>query len=291
VTSGIVSARGRGNVGIVDYADFIQTDAAINPGNSGGPLLDMSGEVVGMNTAIVSRTGGSNGVGFAIPINMVKFITDQLREHGSITRGFLGIGIQNLTPDLAKWFGIDQSQGVLIAEVSKDSPADHAGLERDDVIVDYNGKPVEEIGAFRSHIATTVPGSNVELGIVRGGKHLTKTLKAGGLPAEKMASTGNTPQEAGAEDLGLAVQGMTDDMAKRLGYEGESGVVVSQVAPGSEAARAGVKPGDLVREVNKKEINNPRDFQQALQHDSRAHKALLLVQEGQASRYVTLNVA
>jgi serine protease Do len=290
VTSGIVSARGRGNVGIVDYADFIQTDAAINPGNSGGPLLNMNGEVIGMNTAIVSRTGGSNGVGFAIPVNMVKYIVDQLREHGAITRGFLGISIQSLTPDLAKWFGINEGHGVLIADVSKGSPADQAGLQRDDVIVAFNGQPVEEIGAFRSHVSTTAQGTKIDLTIIRDGKRLTKTIVIGSLPAEKVATMNVTPESA-PTDLGFTVQGLTDDLAKRLGYEGQAGVVVAQVAPGSQAARAGIRPGALIQEVNKREVHNPREFQDALKHDARDRTALLLMREGQATRYVALDIA
>lgn len=291
VTSGIVSARGRGNVGIADYADFIQTDAAINPGNSGGPLLDMSGNVVGMNTAIVSRTGGSNGVGFAIPVNMIKYITDQLREHGTITRGFLGISIQGLTPELAKWFKTSEGQGVLIAEVTKGSPAEKAGLQKDDVIVELNGQPVGEVGAFRSHISTTASGSKIDLTIIRNGERMTKTIEVGGKPAEQVAMNTGADMEGPHTGLGIAVQGLTDDLAQRLGYQGEKGVVVAQVAPDSKAERAGIKAGDLIKEVNKKEVDNPKDFQQALKQGDKDHTALLLIQEGQASRYVALEVA
>lgn len=290
VTSGIVSARGRGNVGIVDYADFIQTDASINPGNSGGPLLDMNGDVAGMNTAIVSRTGGSNGVGFAIPANMVKYIVDQLRDHGAITRGFLGVSIQELTPELAKWFGVNEGHGVLVSDVSKDSPANKAGLQRDDVIVQYDGQLVGEIGAFRSHVSTTTPGKRFNLTILRKGERIEKSVDIGSLPTEKMAAAG-TPGQPEHTKLGVAVQGLTDDLAKRMGYEGENGVIVAQVAPGSEAARAGVKPGMLIKEVNRQQVNDPREFQEAVKKDSKEHTALLLVQDGQSSRYVALDVA
>ncbi len=291
VTSGIVSARGRGNVGIVDYADFIQTDAAINPGNSGGPLLDLQGRVIGMNTAIVSRTGGSNGVGFAIPVNMVKYIVEQLRDHGNITRGFLGISIQQLTPELAKWFGVSENHGVLVADVAKDSPAEHAGIQRDDVIVEYQGKPIEEIGAFRSHVSTTQPGKDVTLTILRDGKRMEKTVAIGSLPGTEHLADNAGTHEGTPTDLGLSVQGLTDDLAKRLGYEGESGVIVSAVEPGSAAAQAGIKPGALIKEVNRKEVDNPKDFQQALKHGEKDHMALLLMQEGQMSRYVALDIA
>jgi serine protease Do len=291
VTSGIVSARGRGNVGIVDYADFIQTDAAINPGNSGGPLLDMNGRIIGMNTAIVSRTGGSNGVGFAIPVNMIKYISDQLRNHGTIARGYLGISIQNLTPDLAKWFGLEEGRGVLVADVAKDSPAERAGLKRDDVIVEFNGQPVQEAGSFRSRVATTAPGAAIEMAIMRDGKRETKTIDIGTLPGEHVAMNTGPQEQAEHTDVGLAVQPLTDDLAKRLGYEGEHGVVVSEVTPGSEAARAGIREGDLIKEVNRQEVDNPREFQQALKNGEKAHTALLLLQEGQGTRYATLNAA
>ncbi len=290
VTSGIVSARGRGNVNIVDYADFIQTDAAINPGNSGGPLLNMQGEVIGMNTAIVSRTGGSNGVGFAIPANMVKYITDQLREKGSITRGFLGVNIQEVTPEIAKWFNLPEGRGVLIAEVTKDSPAEKAGLQRDDVIIELDGQPVGEIGAFRSHISTTTPGKSLNLAIIRGGQRIEKTVEVGTLPGDKTAKAGGTKQEPRTK-LGITVQGLNDDLAKRMGYEGESGVVVSQVTPGSQAARAGVKPGMLIKEVNRQAVNNPREFEDAIQKGPKDQAALLLIQDGQSSRYVALDVS
>ena len=290
VTSGIVSARGRGNVGIVDYADFIQTDAAINPGNSGGPLLNMRGEVIGMNTAIVSRTGGSDGVGFAIPVNMVTYIVDQLRDHGSITRGFLGISIQDLTPDLAKWFGIPEGHGVLIADVAKDSPAARADLRRDDVIVEYNGTPIDEIGSFRSHVSTTAAGKRVDLAIIRKGERITKSVEVGSLPTEHLAMNGASTQ-AEHTDVGIAVEGLTDDAAKRLGYEGEHGVVVSEVEPGSAAARAGIKAGTLIEEVNKERVNNPREFAEALKHTEKDRSALLLLKEGEGTRYATLETA
>lgn len=291
VTSGIVSACGRGNVGIVDYADFIQTDAAINPGNSGGPLLNMNGEVVGMNTAIVSRAGGNDGVGFAIPVNMVKYIVEQLREDGKVTRGFLGILIQDLTPELAKSFGISEGHGIVVADVTKDSPAERAGLKRGDVIVAYDGRPVGEGGAFRSHVSTTPAGKKIELSIIRDGKKIDKTIEVGSKPSEELAKANDAQPEQESNDLGIVVQALTDDIAKRLGYEGETGVVVAQVEPNSAAARAGIRPGALIKEVNRKEVNNPREFQEAVKRGSKDKTALLLVREGQGSRYVALDAA
>jgi len=286
VTAGIVSAKGRGNVGITEYADFIQTDAAINPGNSGGPLLNLRGEVVGVNTAIVSRTGGYMGIGFAIPINMVKFIEKQLREKGSVDRGFLGVVLQDITPDLAEWFQVDKGNGVIITEVKEDSPAQQAGLRRDDIIVECEGQPVKESATFRSRVATTSPGTEVELGILRGGKRITKVVEIGSLETGvNTALLGPSPE---ARQLGLTVQNLTDDIAERLGYEGESGVVVSQVEPESVAAAAGIKPGTLIKEVNRQRIHNTREFREALARSGCNKPVLLLIAEGEYSRYAVL---
>ena len=170
VTSGIVSAKGRDSMGITDYENFIQTDAAINPGNSGGPLVNMQGEAVGINTAIMSRSGGYNGIGFAIPMNMAKSICAQLIENGSVTRGFLGVVIQPFTPELAKSFQLESTAGVLIGDVGSDGPAAKAGLQRGDVVVKLDGKPVENITAFRNRIALVKPGTEVKLDVMRDGE-------------------------------------------------------------------------------------------------------------------------
>jgi len=288
VTAGIVSAKGRGNVGITDYADFIQTDAAINPGNSGGPLLNLKGEAVGLNTAIFTRSGGYMGIGFAIPINMVRFVQEQLQDNGTITRGFLGVVIQNLTPELAEWFGIEEGKGVLIAEVSKDSPAEAAGLQRDDVIVEFDGQPVAEIGSFRSRVASTTPGTKAPLVVLRDGKRVKKTVKVGSLDSEAQVAT----LGSGSEDkkLGLTVQNLTDDIAERLGYKDESGVVVSDVEQGSVAANAGVKAGVLIKEVNRQAVRNTREFQDAVKNSEAGKTVLLLVVDGEYSHYVALRL-
>lgn len=289
VTSGIVSARGRSDVRIVDYADFIQTDAAINPGNSGGPLINMSGEVVGVNTAIMSRSGGSEGIGFAIPSNMVKYIVDQLRTHGSVTRGFLGIGIQNLTPELAAWFKAEQNRGVLVAEVVPDSPAEKAGLKKDDVIIELDGKPVRDSASFRNQVAMTDPGKDVNLTILRDGERMTKRVEVGTLDNETAEAVVPAKDDSQGERLGMLLEPLTEETAKRLGYEGLSGVVVSQVAPGSPAMRAGIRPGALITEVNKKEVANIQEFRAALK-EGRNGSTLLRVREGNSSRYVAIEI-
>jgi len=288
VTAGIISARGRSNVGIVDYGDFIQTDAAINPGNSGGPLINLDGQVVGMNTAIFSKTGGSLGIGFAIPINMIKYVEKELRENGSVKRGYLGIAIQSLTPDLAEWFGADKEKtGVLVAEVTEGSPAAKAGLQRDDVIIEYDGHQVDEAGSFRSRVATTAPGKPVKLVILRGGNQMEKEIEIGLKTSEgSMTIT----KEGNQIELGLAVQNLTDDIAERLGYTGLSGVVVTGVEPGSAAASAHLKPGVLIQEVNRTPVHNTKEFEEALKSDVEHKAALLLVRDGEYSQYVTLQL-
>lgn len=187
VTAGIVSATGRNSVGITDYENFIQTDAAINPGNSGGPLVNLRGEVIGINTAIFSRTGANNGVGFAIPINMAHQICDQLIEHGSVTRGHLGIMIQNLTPELAKSFGLGDADGVLIGDVVNDSPAHQAGLEAGDLVVEFNGKVVDNMGTFRNTVASLAPETKANVVVLRDGDRKSLSVTIGQLPSAPQA--------------------------------------------------------------------------------------------------------
>ncbi|MCP4642630.1 MAG: Do family serine endopeptidase, partial [bacterium] len=287
VTAGIVSARGRGNVQLVDYADFIQTDAAINPGNSGGPLLNIRGEVVGMNTAIFSRSGGYMGIGFAIPINMVNYVESQLRDGGSITRGFLGVVIQNLTPKLAKWFDLEDGQGVLISEVSEDSPAERAGLKAQDVVVEFDGQPVTDSGTFRSRVASTAPGEKVDAVVLRNGKRVKKTIKIGTLEGETLAAS-NTP--AAVKKLGLTVQALTDEIAARFEYEGAKGVIVTAVEPGSAAAAERIRPGALIVEVNWKPVRNEAEFKAAIGKSDPEKGVLLRVREGEHSRLVALEM-
>jgi serine protease Do len=285
VTAGIISARGRSNVNIVDYADFIQTDAAINPGNSGGPLINLEGKVVGLNTAIYSRSGGYMGIGFAIPVNMVKYIVDQLRDHGSIERGFIGVGIQNLTDEMAKWFGNGDLKGILVSEVAPDSPGAKAGIQRDDIIVELDGQPVTEVGSFRSRVASTRPGTDVRIGILRGGERSDVTVTLGKLDGE---AAGATAEEAASQSrVGLGIQDLTPELAERFGFKDEQGVVITEVEPGSSAARAGLEPGTLITEVNRKPIASVGDYKAAVK-ESDQKGVLLRVREGEMSRYVVL---
>ena len=285
VTSGIVSAQGRGIAGIADISNFIQTDAAINPGNSGGPLLNLRGEVVGVNTAIYSRSGGYMGIGFAIPINMVKNIRDQLIETGEVTHGFLGVLIQDVTQDLAKWFETEDVRGALIADVGEDSPAEEAGLKRDDIVLKVDGHDVEDSRAFRSRIATTAPGKKVKLTILRNGKELTKKVTIGKRPADGQFASKSS---RATKKLGMTVQNLTDELAQRFGYEDLEGVLVSEVEQGAPAARKGIKSGDLIQEVNRQSVRNTREFNEALADVKGRESILLRVSDGQLSRYVAL---
>jgi serine protease Do len=286
LTVGVVSAKGRTSLGISDYEDFIQTDAAINPGNSGGPLVNLDGEVIGMNTAIFSRSGGYMGIGFAIPINLVERIANQLIDKGEVVRGYLGIMIQPLTADLVKSFDLKNDKGILIAQVTKNSPAEKAGLKAGDVIVNYQGRPVSDTGDFRNQVALAQPGSKVEFDIVRDGKQRSITVKIDKLSDNKLAAQESSAHAS--DKLGLTVQTVTADLARQLGIKAGQGVVVTEVAPGSVATMAGISPGSVILEVNRKAVNTPAEFNQAVKNSTN-NKVLLLVRDDDVSRYVVLS--
>ncbi|AKJ64022.1 DegQ family serine endoprotease [Kiritimatiella glycovorans] len=288
VTAGIVSAKGRSNMGITDYEYFIQTDAAINPGNSGGPLLNIDGEVVGINTAIYSRSGGYMGIGFAVPINMAKIVKQQLIEEGEVTRSYLGVYIQPVDETLAESFGLDEARGILISQVEEGSAADEAGLEQGDIILEFNGRSVEDMGSFRNEVATTPPGTTIELRINRDGrmKKVKATLQR--LEEEEMAAADT---EQMVEDLGIAVTELTPEMAEELGYEDLGrGVVVERVAQGSRAWRHGIRRGHLILEVNRQPVEGVGDFKKALRQSEESGLVLLLVRGPRGTRYVPLKL-
>ncbi len=276
VTAGIVSANGRSqlNIGNIQYQDFIQTDAAINPGNSGGPLLNLRGEVVGINTAIASRSGGYMGIGFAIPINMAVAIKDQLLKDGSVTRGYLGVLPQNISPDLAESFGLDTTDGVLIAEVVEGTPADEAGLKRGDVIVEFNDQKITNESQFRNLVALIPPGKKVSFIIIRDGKQKKLQAKIGN---REDAPIDATPKSKVLEELGMGVQTLTEELAEQLKYDEKHGVVVTQVDPAGIAARAGIQRGTLILEANRQKVTNVEEFMQALADSGKTKKVLLLV--------------
>ncbi|MES9814299.1 MAG: DegQ family serine endoprotease [Candidatus Thiodiazotropha sp.] len=284
MTAGIVSAKGRTSLGISDYEDFIQTDAAINPGNSGGPLVNLDGEVVGINTAIFSRSGGYMGVGFAIPINMAKGIANQLLDKGEVTRGFLGIMIQPLTPELAESFGSKYQKGILVAEVSENSPADRAGLKQGDLIFKLDGKNVGNVGDFRNRISLTSPGSKVGLEIIRNGKPKAIEVTVGELSEQSVAGS-NTKT---TEELGLTVQTLDKELAESFGTNTTQGVVVTNVSPGSISAMAGIDAGTVINQVNRNPVTSAGEFQKRINEGRSQRQVLLLVMKGGMSRFVVL---
>ncbi|MBI5100565.1 MAG: DegQ family serine endoprotease [Nitrospirae bacterium] len=291
VTMGIISAVGRANVGIADYEDFIQTDAAINPGNSGGPLVNIKGELIGMNTAIFSKSGGYQGIGFAVPSNMVKLVMDQLEKKGKVTRGWLGVTIQELTPELSKKFGLKDSKGALIGDIAKGSPADKAGIKRGDIIIEYNGKGVKEVGNLRNMVSQSKVGSEVEVKVLRGDKEYSFKVLIAELPKDLAESgQGPMPEEQSFEGLaGMSVMDLTKEIARQLGLHREDkGVVVIRVEPGSSAEEAGIRKGDVLQEINKKKIEKLDDYNKVTAEIQPGDTILLFVNRGGKKFYVTL---
>jgi serine protease Do len=288
ITAGIVSATGRSRVGITDYEDFIQTDAAINPGNSGGPLVNLRGEVVGMNTAIATRTGGNMGIGFAIPINMAAQVMHSLIDDGAVTRGWLGVVIQDLTPGLAESFGFEGDDGVLISEISPDGPAAKAGLEAGDIVTAYNGEAVESMDALRLKIAATEPGSAAEFRIFRNGESRSLSVEIGRLGEPE---TGASPEAALPETLGLNLQDLTPDLAPRLGLPPTvAGALVTGVDPTGPAARAGLRPRDVIVGVQGRAVDSVDALRTNLAEQDLARGVRLTVITGGRQRFVFLRV-
>lgn len=289
VTTGIVSAKGRSGVGINAYEDFLQTDAAINPGNSGGPLANMRGEVIGVNSAIASGIGQFAGVGFAIPINMVKTVLPTLMKGEKVTRGLLGVVIQEVTSDLAKHFGLSDSKGALVAQVNKDSAADKANVKPGDIIVRYDGHEVQDTAHLRNMVATTKPGAEVKVGIMRSGKEETVTVTIGKQTPEALAAAGSPEESGGAlGKFGLSVQTLTPELAKQFGYENEKGVVITDVPEGSPASVADLQEGDLIVEANRQKVTSVDELQQAVAKAKNDDTLLLLIKRKSASLFVVL---
>jgi serine protease Do len=286
-TMGIVSATGRGGLGIENYEDFIQTDASINPGNSGGALINLHGSLIGINTAILSGEGGGNqGIGFAIPINLARNVMNQLVEHGKVVRGYLGVHIQDVTPALAKQFGLTQGGGVLIGDVSTDTPAAKAGLKKGDVVTEVNGQPVDAANQLQVQISQMAPGSSVKMKIWRDGKSQDVSVTLGELP-EKAEQSGPGETSEGALE-GVEVQNLTSDLAQQLNLPASTkGVVVTQVDPSSPAGSVGLDRGMVIQEVNHKPVNNISEYKQALA-GSNNQPVLLLVNQGGVTRYIVI---
>jgi serine protease Do len=295
VTMGIVSATGRANVGIADYEYFIQTDAAINPGNSGGPLVNIKGELVGINTAIFSRTGGNQGIGFAVPSNMAKIVMTQLIEDGKVTRGWLGVAIQNLTPDLAKEFGLKRITGALVTEIFKGSPADKADVKRGDVVLEINGKEMKNVETLRTLIAQSMVGSDINLKISRDRKILSLNVTVAEYPQDLAKAVPDQSEEhIFTEDntiAGFTVMELSREVARQLGLSGkETGVVITRVNRYSAAEEAGLKKGDLIQEINKRRINTLKDFNSLLPELREGDTLLLFVNRSGNKYYITLKL-
>lgn len=287
VTAGIVSAKGR-VIGAGPYDDFIQTDASINPGNSGGPLFNERGEVVGINSAIFSRGGGNIGIGFAIPVNLAKQLLPELETTGSVTRGWLGVSIQNMTPELAKSLGVDEAKGALVAEVTTNSPADKGGLERGDVIVRYNGKEIEASSSLPSLVASTPVGKTVEVEVLRDGKAKTLNVTIAKLAEQDIAKVDdeNTPQQS---KWGLALRELRPEERAQMGLQEAEGVLVVGVQPNSSAAEAGVRAGDVILEVNKTRVTSVADVKNEIaKAESDTPLLLLLRRADGGNRFATL---
>ena len=299
VSLGIISALGRGSVGITEYEDFIQTDAAINPGNSGGALVNMKGELIGINTAIFSRTGGSEGVGFAIAVSIAKDIANSLIESGKVVRGWMGVAIQELTPALAQSFQLPEGQqgGVLISEVHQDGPSAKAGLQRGDVILEYGQEVVKDVNHLRNIVARTKVGKQKEIKVLREGKETTLNLILGERPSDQVLAKAEPPGEKppAMEKLdnvlaGLMVEAISADNRNQFGIpENATGVVVSKVESGSAVEAAGIQPGDLIQEVSRSAVKNLDEYQQIASKIGKEELVVLLVNRRGNNLFVAVN--
>jgi serine protease Do len=286
VTTGIISATGRSSVGLAQYEDFIQTDASINPGNSGGALADLNGNVIGINTAISSPSGGNVGIGFAIPINMAKRVMEQLIDNGKVTRGYLGLVPQDIDDNLAKALNLQTTNGSLVGDVSPDGPSDKAGIKRGDIIMSFNGTTVKNSMQLRQLVADAAPGSKVPVRILRDKKEMTLTVVLGERPTELAAKTGGESEKENASKLGLTVEPLTADLANQLGYQHDHGVIVSQVAPGSPAAESNLQRGDLIKEVNRTAVHSVEEFTNAVGKVKKGEPIAFLVRRGDNTFFV-----
>jgi len=285
VTSGIVSAKGR-HIGQGPYDNFIQTDASINPGNSGGPLINLRGEVIGINTAIFSRTGGNIGIGFAIPINLVKELLPQLRGKGKVTRGYLGVLIQKVTPEIAESLGMDRARGALVANVSKDGPAEKAGVKVGDVIVEFDGAEVRDSSDLPIIVARTPVDKKVRMKVLRDKRELTLGAAVGELKDEEVVAS--VPEKG---ELGLTVQKLTPQIAESLGLDKTEGIVVTAVEAGSAAEESGIRRGDVIVEINRKPVRNVEDYRKAIAGIRKGKGVLFLVRRGDSTLFLALKPA
>lgn len=286
ITTGIVSAKGRSISGGGQYEDYIQTDAAINPGNSGGPLVNLAGEVIGINTAIFSRSGGYMGIGFAIPSNMVRHVKESLIKEGKVIRGWLGVGIQNLTRELAESFNYNSIKGALIGQIEPNSPAMEAGFQPGDIIVSFDGVEVIDTNQLRNMVAAVRPGSSVKIAVIRDGRKKELSLSIGELPSASVPVIAG--QQDSATELGLKVEALTTELARQLGTSITQGIVVTSVTPGSVAGRAGLQRGDIIISVDGMQISTVRKFLNILSGKNLKKGLRLLVESRGMQHFVLL---
>jgi serine protease Do len=296
VSMGIISAKGRA-IGIIDqgagYENFLQTDAAINPGNSGGAMVNMNGELIGINTAIASRSGGNEGIGFAVPANLAESVMKSLIKTGKVSRAYLGIVGTNIDRTMARGLGLDEAQGIVIGTVQGGTPADEAGLQEGDVIKTLNGEPIENYSKFRTDIATKDPGTEVTLEIIRDGERKTLEVTLGELPDEATASAEQEPDKNMEEQLGFRAQNLTPELAQRLGLEpNQGGIVVTAVNRGSDAYQQGLREGDVITSVSRNKIESVSDFNREIKKivDSENNVVLLRVIRGGVSQYIAFEL-
>jgi serine protease Do len=281
-------------VGIADYEDFIQTDAAINPGNSGGALVNARGELIGINTAILSRTGGYQGIGFAVPSSMAQQVMDSLVKYKKVVRGWLGVSIQEVTSDLAEEFGVKDLKGALVSGVMKGSPAEKAGIKQGDVILQYNGKVVEDTGHLRNMVSQTPIGTTVKVRLLRQKKEIEAEVVIAELPKKMAEASSRNEEESGSEEestalTGLVVRELTPDVAKHLGInQSEKGVVVIKIDPESRIYEAGIRPGDIILQVNQKNIATLDDYKKAASKIKAKDRVLLLIRRKGEDLFVTV---
>jgi serine protease Do len=293
VTMGIVSAKGRATASVAgdgSYQDFIQTDAPINQGNSGGALVNTQGELIGINSQILSPSGGNIGIGFAIPTNLARNVMTQLIDHGNVRRGLLGVTVQSVTPDIARSLHVANSQGALVSSITAGGSADRAGVRRGDIITAINGNAVKDTNTLRNEVAQMLPGTDVKVTLVRDGKEQTVNVRLGELQAAGAAEGEDhgAPRSGAGTGFGLAVEPLTRDVARQLGVTAASGVVITGVEPSSRAADAGLREGDVVEEVDGVKVTTADGLRSAL-NKSGSTPALLLVHRGEATRYVTID--
>jgi len=293
VTMGIISAKGRANVGIADYEDFIQTDAAINPGNSGGPLVNIKGELIGINTAIFSRSGGYQGIGFAVPSNMARRIVDQLLSSGRVSRGWLGVTIQDISPDMARHFGLAEVRGALVGDVAAGSPAEEAGIRRGDVLLEFDGKPVRDVSSLRNLVASATVGNTVNILYWREGQQMRGSARVIEWPAERPEAVASLkPREPAfpQEDwLGLRVIALSREIRRQLGLSpGQKGVVIIGVRTGGAGQAAGLRKGDVILEINRNEVSTLNEFDRAVQTAPEGQPLLLYIRRGERKVFVSV---